>query len=239
MIDFSAPGVGVLSQNFLEHLEDLAPAHPTTFDQADHRPHVGQHPGVPPWRTALGAWKAGGARRRGLTGRWLTIALLVEVALLPPALGRTVIGDTPNRGLPLAMSSLAAKRTPQVLPPAITPINEEKDAAMPAPNQASPQARFGPQQRSQNRVILQDQLANALCPIPLWSKLKMPRDLSCKKPRLSLWILSCLKTPSSCLKDIPMSRQDEDSPLSQLKRPTARLLRLLGKEKPAPAAPVH
>ena len=57
LIDSSAPGVGVLSQNFLEHLEDFAPAHPATFDQADHLLHVRQHPGVPTRGTARG--KAG------------------------------------------------------------------------------------------------------------------------------------------------------------------------------------
>jgi hypothetical protein len=183
MIDSSALGVGVLSQNFLEHLEDFGPAHRATFDQTDQPPHIGEHPGVPTSRTALGAgW---GCRRRW-AGGWLATALLVEVALLPLALGGTVISDTPNRRLPLAMGSLAAKRTPQVLSTAITPIHEEKDATMPAPNQASPQESFGSQHRSQNHVILQDQLANALGPIPFRSKLKMLRDLSCKKPRLSL-----------------------------------------------------
>ena len=53
MIDSSAPGMGVLSQNFLEHPEDFGPAHPATFDQADQTLHVGQHPGLPTWRTVL------------------------------------------------------------------------------------------------------------------------------------------------------------------------------------------
>jgi len=184
MIDSAAPGVGVLSQNLLEHLEDFGPAHRATFVQTDQHPHIGEHPGVPTWRTALSC--AGWGCRRRWTGGWLATALLVEVALLPLALGCTVISDTPNRRLPLAMSSLAAKRTPQVLPTAITPIHEEKNATMPAPDQASPQESFGSQHRSQNHVILQDQLANALCPIPFRSKLKMLSDLSCKKPRLSL-----------------------------------------------------
>jgi hypothetical protein len=124
------------------------------------------------------------------------------------------------------VSSLAAKRTTQVLPTAITRINEEKDATMPAPDQAWPQERFGSQDRSQDHVILQDQSGYRLSSIPLRSKLEMLRDLACKKATLSLWMLTYSETPSSCPNDTLLSRQDEDFPsLSQ----QPNNLRLLGK----------
>jgi hypothetical protein len=206
----------------MEHLEDFGPAHRTSFDQADHHLDVGQHPGLPRPGAALRLrWVGGLGRRsltririgrRGLTRSWWTTALLVEVALFPLALGRLVIGDTPDDRLTPAVSSLAAKRTPQVLPAAIAGIGEEKNAAMPASNPAGAQERFGPQNRSQNQVILQDPLSEPRCPIPVRSKLKLLRDQSCKKPRLSLWMLMYSKAPSSCPNDTQMSRQDEDSP---------------------------
>jgi hypothetical protein len=48
VIDFPAADHGVLSQNSLEHLEDLCPAHRSSLDQADHHPHIFQHQQIPP-----------------------------------------------------------------------------------------------------------------------------------------------------------------------------------------------
>jgi hypothetical protein len=79
--------------------------------------------------------------------------LLVEVALLPLTLGAAVISDTSDRGLPLAVGLPTTKGTTQVFPAGITRMSEEKDPAMPAPDQASSQKRLGPQNRSQEYVI--------------------------------------------------------------------------------------
>ncbi len=73
----------------------------------------------------------------------LPLALLVEVALLALALRGAVIGDTSDRRLPLAVSFPAAESATQVLPTTITRVREEKDAAMPAPDQASSWERLG------------------------------------------------------------------------------------------------
>ena len=48
------------------------------------------------------------------------------------------------------------------------------------------QVRFGPQNRSQNHIIFQHQGGHRALPIPLGPKLKMLRDLDCKKPKLWL-----------------------------------------------------
>src|SRR5690349_24944755 len=47
---------------------------------------------------------------------------------------------------------------------------------------------------SQQQIILQHQLRHRSGPIPAVSELKMPRDLCCKKPKLSLKMLTLLKT---------------------------------------------
>ncbi len=134
------------------------------------------------------------------------------------------------------MGFSAAKRAAHVPTPRITRMREEKNTAMPAAAQALPPVRLGSQHRPQDHVILQDQSGDRLCSIPLRSKPEMLPDQGCIKPRLSLWMLMYSKAPSSCLNDMPMSRQDEDSPLPEPKMSTHDTLRLLGKGEPAPAA---
>jgi hypothetical protein len=121
-------------------------------------------------------------------------------------------------------------------------MSEEKNTAMPAATQALSPVRLSYQYRPQDHVILQNQSGDRLSSIPLRSKLEMLPDQGCIKPRLSLWMLICLKTPSSCLKDIPMSRQDEDSPLPKLRRPTTTSDSLEREnQRPLlwPTAPIH
>lgn len=205
LIDFSALGGAVLSQIFPEHLQDLYSAHRTILDQTHHHLHIVEERS-PLGRRALSSRDAGWWRRRVLAVGLGPAALLVEVALLPLAPGITVISDTPDGRLPLAMSFLAAKRTTQVLPTATTRMREEKDPAMPAPDQAASQAGLGPQNRSQNYVILQNQSGDFLSPIPLRTKLEMLRDPDCKKAKLLLWMLMYSKTPSSYPTDSLLSR---------------------------------
>ena len=96
MIDFPAADHGVLSQNSLEHLEDLCPAHRSSLDQADHHPHILQHQRIPPGRTLLGARDACRASRGALAIRLAPSALGVECARLDLAERIMVIGDTPD-----------------------------------------------------------------------------------------------------------------------------------------------
>jgi len=130
VIDFAQPDQGVLSQN---SLEDLCAAHRASLDQADDHAHILQHQRIPAGRTLLGYRPASCgaiAVRIGLC------ALTVERALLFLAYRITIIGDTPNSGLLLAMSSPAAKGTAQVFATGITRMRQEKDPAMPATDQA-------------------------------------------------------------------------------------------------------
>jgi len=68
---------------------------------------------------------------------------LVKVALLFLALWIAVVGDTPLRGLLLAMGLPAAKGTTQVAATGIARMSEEEYTAMPAPAQAGSQVRLG------------------------------------------------------------------------------------------------
>jgi hypothetical protein len=198
VIDFSAADHGALSQNALEHLEDLCPAHRSSLDQADHHLHILQHPRVPRGRTAvLRDRDARRASRGAIAVRFGPAALAVEGALLLLADRIAVIGDTAPSGLLLAMSAPAAKGTTQVFATGITRMSEEKDPAIPAPRQASSQQGLGSENRSQQHVILQNQSDHPLRSIPLRRTLEILRDLNCKKPRLSLKVLTYWKTPSS------------------------------------------
>ncbi len=189
MIDSSAPREGVLSPNFLEHLQDLSPADRAPLDQTDHHPHIAEQECMGRIPTAL---RSRNLDRWGWRGRWveavdfLSVALAVELLFFLFALGLTVIGNTSKRGLPSPVSFLAAKGTTQVFPTAITRMREEKDPAMPAPDQASSQERLGSQNRSQQHVILQHQSNHFSGSIPLRRKLEMRRDLSCQKPKIWL-----------------------------------------------------
>ena len=131
VIDFPEADQGVLSQNSLQHLEDLCPAHRASLDQADHHAHILQHQRIPPGAARRPAGCGAIAVRLGLC------ALSIECALLVLAHRITVIGDTASSGLPLAISCPAAKGTTQVFTTRITRMSQKKDPAMPAPGQAS------------------------------------------------------------------------------------------------------
>jgi hypothetical protein len=105
------------------------------------------------------------------------------------------------------MSLPAAKGTAQVFATAITWMSQEKDPAMPAADQASAQQGPGSEHRSQKHVILPNQSGHPLPSIPLRTKLEILLDLNCKKPKLSLKMLTYWKlTTSSYLIDTLVSR---------------------------------
>jgi len=135
MIDFAEAAQGVLSQNSLEHLDNLCAVHRASLDQAYQHAHILQHQRIPPGRTILGRWGAG--RSGAIAVRIGLCALAVQRALLFLAYRITIIGDTAHSGLLRAMNCPAAKGTTQVFAASITPMSQEKDPAMPAPGQAS------------------------------------------------------------------------------------------------------
>ena len=136
MIDFPAPAHAVLSQNSLEHLPDLFVAYRASLNQADHHPHMLDH------RLGL---RCRGQRpdRAGPICSPFGNSALVQGALLFLALWVAVVGDTPLRGLLLAMGLPAAKGTTQVVATGIARMGEEEYTAMPAPAQAGSQVRLG------------------------------------------------------------------------------------------------
>jgi hypothetical protein len=85
---------------------------------------------------------------------------------------------------------LATESTAQVVAPGIAGIGEEKNPAMPATAQAFAQVRLGAQDRSQEHVILQNQRSDVLLPVPSRPELEELRDRYCKKPKLSLRVLT-------------------------------------------------
>jgi len=126
LIDLSTPAYGVLSQNSLQHLQDLPPTDPSAFNQAADHPHMLQHRLGPPAGIADRS-----LRQIGWAHRRPTLAILnalFDLALLP-----AVILDTPSARLLLAMGFLAPKGTSQVTTAGIARMGEEENAAMPAP----------------------------------------------------------------------------------------------------------
>jgi hypothetical protein len=135
-----------------------------------------------------------------------SFALGVLLLLFSPASLVLVIGDTPQSGLSLAVSDTAPKGATPNLPPGISPIAEEKDAATPAPGQVLSQVGLASQTGSQQNVILQNQSGRLIPAIPLRTELEIFRDPDCKKLKPSLRILTYCKTSSSYPNDNPLSR---------------------------------
>ena len=115
---------------------------------------------------------------------------MVEGALLDLAVGVAVVGGTAPSGLLLAVALPAAKGTTQVVAAGIAWMGEQKNTAMPAPGQAGSQVRLGAQHGSQEQIILQYQGGYRPSTIPVHPKLKMLRNPYCKKPKLSLRMLT-------------------------------------------------
>jgi hypothetical protein len=179
-----------LSQNSLQHLQNLPPAHSPAFDQADHHPHILDHGLIPLGENWLRFQPPGSGSLRQLRGRDWRSPFLVEGALLGLAPRIPVILNAPARGLLLAMGLPTTKGTAQVVAAVgVAWMSQEKNAAMSAPAQADSQAGLGAQNRSQQQIILQHQGGRHAPAIPVRSELKLLLDPDCKKPKLSLRML--------------------------------------------------
>ena len=189
LIAFAAAGHGVLSQIARQHPEHLAAADPPAFNQADDYPYVLDQQRVPPGAAAPG--RPGSGR----IGDWLGWAILarptlIEVALLALSFGLAVESGTALPRSLLAVGLPATEGTAQVVPTGIARVGQEENAAVPAPGQAGAQMRLGPQYRPQEHVILQYQRGHRAPAVPVRPELKMLRDPNCKKPKLSLKMLT-------------------------------------------------
>jgi hypothetical protein len=189
LIAFAAAGHGVLSQIASQHPEHLAAADPPAFNQADDYPYVLDQQRVPPGAAAPG--RPGSGR----IGDWLGWAILarptlIEVALLALSFGLAVESGTALPRSLLAVGLPATEGTAQVVPTGIARVGQEENAAVPAPGQAGAQVRLGVQDRSQQHIIFLHQHGHRAGAIPIRPKLKMLRDPNCKKPKLSLRMLT-------------------------------------------------
>jgi hypothetical protein len=82
-------------------------------------------------------------------------------------------------------------------------MGQEKYPAVPATGKTSPQARFGPQNGPQDKIVLQHEIAYFAFAVPIPAKLEMFLDSYSKKARFSLMILMCLGMSSSYPIDTP------------------------------------
>jgi hypothetical protein len=151
MINLAASSHGMLSHDPLQHQEHLAATDPPAFDQTDHHPHILDYgcgrfacPNL-----GGGSWRFASRRTTGLT-------LGVQIALLFLVLRLAPVSDAPLGGPLAAMGLSTAEGTAQVFATGVAGMSEKKDAAMPAPCQASSQKRLGSQNRSQEQIVSED-----------------------------------------------------------------------------------
>jgi hypothetical protein len=74
------------------------------------------------------------------------------------------------------MRIFAPKSTTQIAAPGITGMGQEEDPAVPAAGQASPQARFGPQNGPQDEIVLQHKSVYFALAVPDRAELEMLLD---------------------------------------------------------------
>jgi hypothetical protein len=175
--DLSPLGHAMLSQNFRQHGPYLCPAHRPALDETHDHAHMLHHPGV---RHRDRRHHRRRVRRRGCP------ALAVLLPLLSATLRPSVIFHAALRRPPPPLGLSATKRTPQVAPTGIARMGDEKDPAMPASSPTSPQRGPGSQDRSQERVILEDQHGHRVLAIPPPPELETLLDRYRKKPNSSL-----------------------------------------------------
>jgi hypothetical protein len=198
VLEAAPPAHALLSQNFRQHPENLLAVDGPVLDQTDHNPYMLHH--------RLRPWSAPGWGRR-VTSLWRRgrhwasargpAALIERLFALPPLVG-AVVGHTPPDRLLSAMGLPAAKGAAQIAAPdptqirtaGIARIGEKEDAAVPTAGQAPSQVRPAAQHRSHELVVLQDQQPDFRPAIPVPRKLKVLRDLDCKKPKVSLRTLT-------------------------------------------------
>ena len=99
-----------------------------------------------------------------------------SLAVLPP-----IVRDTPFGGLALAVGFAAPKGTPQIPPPGITRMGEEKNVAMPAAGQAGaqPGPGRGAEHPAEHEIVFLNQIGHGLRSIPIRTELEKSMDLGC------------------------------------------------------------
>ncbi len=200
MIDLPAASHAALTQNPQQHLPNLFQADRALLNETDHRAHMLDQLRILRRRQSFGhlhrAWCLRGRRRPGRSGRiriedlnLSTPPLILPPLVLPSLFALVILGAAPD-GLSAPVFPLAAESTAQVAAPGIAGISEEKNPAMPATAQAFAQVRLGAQHRSQEHVILQNHRPDVPLSVPSPPELEELRDRYCKKPKLSLRVLT-------------------------------------------------
>jgi len=191
VIDPTPSAHALLSQNVREQLEDLCPADGSVLEPADDHLdmfHDRLRPGCVRrlGRRVIGLdrWLGGPPRgHRGLAAASGGTALVQVPFLAPPFLG-PVVGSAACAGLTPGVGFTATEGTAQILAFAARPvlatgiarIREKEDPAVPTADQAPTPLRLPSQYRSQDLIVLQDQMPDFRAAVPVPSKPKMRRD---------------------------------------------------------------
>ncbi len=187
MIDLAAANYGVLSQILCQHQQHLAAANPAALNEADHHPHMLEHLRGWPDGADFGHGCPGPTSRgrRRCSRRAFATSALINILLPFFSFLVAVIGAAAPNGLLPAMRLPAAKGASHFVALLhIAGMSQKENAAVPAASPAEAQVSSGPQNRSQDDIILQHQVGYRALTIPLGPKLKMLRNRYCKKPKL-------------------------------------------------------
>lgn len=210
VIETPHPDDAVLSRNPRQHPQNFATQYPTALDQARHHPYMLHHPRIESNATRLHPFGFRQPPRIGpRTGPRLRRAqrtTFVQRPLLPAPRRRAVVGHAPSHRLPPSVRLPTAERTEQILTLGIARIGQKENPAVPAPLQAPPKLRLPAQNRSQNKIVPQDQVPNLVPMMPSRAELEMLLDFYGQKPRFSLITLMLFGMSPSYLFDSTLSR---------------------------------
>ena len=115
---------------------------------------------------------------------------VLDLLLEPAFVAVAVVGRAALVGASLTVGLGASEGTPQIAAPRIARVAQKEDPTVPTSSQAPAPRWAGLQNRSQQRVILEDQLRDDAGPIPIRFEPKMLLDPDCKKPKPSLRMLT-------------------------------------------------
>lgn len=175
-----------MSHNPRQHLHNLLPAHHAPFEQARHHHQIQHHPRVESgpvvpsaqhlllWRPRFFLRSLFTLRCRRSPAPLTVLELFLQFAFFCAVVRHTALG----RAL-LTVRLPTAKRTAKIIAFGVTRICDEENAAMHASGQTSSQVMMPPQNRPQNVIVLQDQIANLPLAVPLRRKFEPFLDFYC------------------------------------------------------------
>lgn len=181
----------MLSQNPIQHGQNLCHLDPTPLYQADNKLDMFH---CRAFNAAYAVFIEIRFRRSVLHA-----AKGIQMLLFYLAFRALIIFDAPVYGILPPVSLSAAKRTAKIAAACIAGVGEKQNLTMPASDQAFSQVRLFFENTANSPVIQRNNTANLFFAIPVESELKIRPYLYYKKAKCSLMSLMYLGIPSLSL----------------------------------------